>query len=101
MNEFFKSIVDANTADYKDFIGDVQRHGCASGCVSELAYYSQTDAIFDQYEVEIIEWAEESGFEDMVKGGLIKRWDTLFGLRSPANRQLLVWSAFEDFVSGY
>lgn len=101
MNKFFKSIVDANTADYESFISDVQQYGCESGCVPELIYYHQTNAIFDKYEDALIDWAEASGFEDMVKDGYIKRWDTLLGLHSASNRCLLVWAAFEDFVNQY
>lgn len=41
------------------FIEDLARHGCGSGMVSELIYYSDTEAFFKKYSEEIFEIASE------------------------------------------
>jgi len=47
------------------FISDVLQYGCVSGSVSELIYYSDTHAFYDQYYYEIEElrqsFEEETG----------------------------------------
>ena len=41
--------------DIKGYIEDIVRHGCISGCVSSMIYYSDTEKFFDEYSSEIFD----------------------------------------------
>lgn len=49
----------AYTVIYQDdpetYLSDILNYGCIPGCVSELIYYSDTHAFYDQYYYEIEE----------------------------------------------
>ena len=72
-NNVMEILVDMQYEGYElqDVIVDVLNHGCASGIVSSLIYYSQTrkffidnmDEIFDLYNEYIQEFGEGLGFE--------------------------------------
>lgn len=50
---------------------DIAQHGCASGCASGMIYYSETQALFEQYKDDLFEimenWAEETGESPSIK----------------------------------
>lgn len=67
------------------YISDVLQHGCVSGWVSELIYYSQTHAFYDQYYDEIEElrqtYEDETGCTIQIKYDL---------------KNFFAWFAFEE-----
>lgn len=71
--------------DIKAFFSDLQQHGCISGMISPLIYYSDTHQFFDDYYYEIEELREE--FEDSI-GEPIKITGDL--------KNTLAWFAFEE-----
>ena len=72
-NNVMEILVDMQYEGYElqDVIADVLNHGCASGIVGALTYYSQTrkffidnmDEIFDLYNEYVREFGEGLGFE--------------------------------------
>ena len=72
-NNVMEILVDMQYEGYElqDVITDVLNHGCASGIVGALTYYSQTrkffidnmDEIFDLYNEYVQEFGEGLGFE--------------------------------------
>ncbi len=73
-------------------------HGCQTGIVGSLVYYSQTTAFFKKYESEIADLVSEavSGF-GMSLGELFKDWDNNDPFaRDLHNRNLLAWFAYEE-----
>lgn len=72
-----------NYDDSVSYFNDVLTYGCASGTVSELMYYYQTEKFFDAYADEIFELYNESKEE--------------YGeINIELNKNNLSWFAFEE-----
>ena len=74
-------------------------HGCSTGVVGSLVYYSQTTAFFKKYENEIkelcIDLMGECGVDS--PSDLFRDWDRYDPFaRSPHNQNLLAWFAYEE-----
>ena len=99
IKEKFQEIYDANIEDYGDaekFKSDLLQNGCVSGMVSELIYYKDTVALYDEFEDECDEWLNEQ----IEQTGL--RPDQLFRYRdnsinSDLNKNIVIWAMFEEF----
>lgn len=69
------------------FFSDLLQHGCVSGMVNDLIYYSDTHTFFDRFYEEIEElreeWEENTGEPIKIKGDL---------------KNDLAWFAFEETV---
>ena len=48
-------ILEEGHDDTIGYIENINNYGCASGCVSALIYYSDTESFFDKYSNEILE----------------------------------------------
>ncbi|MBO6516073.1 MAG: hypothetical protein JJ975_05945 [Bacteroidia bacterium] len=71
----------------QSWILDLQRYGCISGMVSDLIYYKDTVAFFDQHEDEILNLAKTFEFSaDPVKVGMTGFKNTM------------AWFAFETLA---
>ena len=89
--------------DYDDkhaIFNEVLEHGCQSGIVSRLIYYSDTLKFFDDHRDEIKELLKET--MDEAGAGSPKelfgdKWDEsdVF-VEETSNRNLLAWFAFEE-----
>ena len=86
--------------EYKNYLEDVTTHGCSSGMVSGLIYYTDTSAFYEQHVKEINERLREA----LADHGLDYPGD-LFGnawddedplVVDKNNRNLLAWFAYED-----
>lgn len=68
--------------EQKQYMEDVMQHGCVSGMVTELIYYSDTEAWFNEFRDDIMELLYEvmdlygcyEGDEEMIFGD---KWNTL------------------------
>lgn len=79
-------LTDAQTdEDVINFLKDLQKHGCQSGMVSSLIYYSQTHAFFDTHYDEIEDlrqdYKDSCGIDIQIKHDL---------------KNTLSWFAFEE-----
>lgn len=89
-----------NYDDKTSIFKDVLYHGCQSGIVGELIYYSDTVAFYKRYRTEINKLLSET----MDNTGLYnlaelfgKRWDTEDPLATNVyNQNLLAWFGFEE-----
>lgn len=89
-SELTKEVIEIalDNDNYKNPIGyfkDVLQYGCASGIVTELIYYYQTEEFFDRHVDEILE------IYDTILGQGIK-------LNMEINRNNLSWLAFEETI---
>jgi len=57
--ETIKQWVEDRVKDEEIHLEDVIEHGCVSGCVSSLIYYSDTVKFYDKFEDEIWDMLEE------------------------------------------
>ena len=91
-----------NEDDYTDALNDLLEHGCQSGMVSELIYYSDTVKFYNKHRVEIdnllAETLEDLGCDG--PAGLFRdKWDKTDPLaRGDLNKNLLAWFAFEEIA---
>lgn len=90
-------------SDYsnKDYIfRDVLEHGCVSGVVSELIWYSQTTAFYKRYREEINELLKDCMYSTglySMKDLFGKNWDDEDPLIIDThNQNLLAWFGFEE-----
>ena len=89
-----------NYDDKKNIFTDVLYHGCQSGMVSFLIWYSDTVRFYKQYKTEI----DEMLYDVMSETGIYslpdlfgKRWDKEDPLgNSDYNMNLLAWFGFEE-----
>ena len=93
----------SNWSDYSDkknIFTDVLYHGCQSGIVGELIYYTDTVRFYKQYREEI----NDLLYEIMNETGIFspselfgKKWDKEDPLAQyDFNQNLLAWFAFEE-----
>jgi len=85
-----QSAVAQEVLDYDDpqsFFSDLQQHGCVSGMVNSLIYYSDTHAFYDKHYSEIEElrtdYEESTGEPLQIKGDL---------------KNYLAWFTFEQMA---
>ena len=80
-------------------IADVVLEGCQSGIVSELIYYSDSCAFYEQYEGEIWDRLDQMSC-DMGEASILHLIATFNGAKSVGShdqfRNLLAWWACED-----
>lgn len=85
--------------DYPSAGADLLQHGCQSGMVSDLIYYSDTVKFYEEHQEEIDamlqELCEDCGCRpDELFGD---KWDETDPLaRQDLNRNLLAWFGFEE-----
>jgi len=98
-----KSICDEHIADYDDpqeFINDLMSHGCISGMIGELIYYSDTMAFYETHKENISALLAETmdGLgADSPRGVFGDKWDASDPLiLEGTNQNLLAWFAFEE-----
>lgn len=72
-----------------DWIDDLESHGCVSGMVGCLVYYSDTRKVYEDNEDEILSFLEDAEFSDE---------PGIYDLGHIANRR--VWAAFERSARG-
>lgn len=91
-----------NWHDYSDktyIFRDVLEHGCQSGVVSELVWYSQTTAFYKKYRDEINELLSEIMSETGLynPSDLFRNWETEDLLAIDTyNQNILAWFGFEE-----
>jgi hypothetical protein len=100
--EVVSMVLDCSYDDLKQYMDDVLQHGCQSGMVGGLIYYSDTKAFYQNFKEEIntllYELMSDTG-EYSPKGMFGDKWDeedplALFDL----NQNLLAWFGFEETV---
>lgn len=85
--------------DYPSAGQDLLEHGCQSGVVSDLIYYTDTVAFYDKHQEEIDEMLAEACEDcgcrpDQLFGD---NWDSDDPLaRGDLNKNLLAWFGFEE-----
>lgn len=103
LREYVKDWIDRKAEDYDSreaVMKDLIQHGCQSGMVSELIYYTDTLAFYKEYREEIdallYETIDETGFQPnelFAQSG----WDPKDPLaRETNNINLLAWFGFEE-----
>ncbi|MBN8669512.1 MAG: hypothetical protein J0L80_02425 [Chitinophagales bacterium] len=73
--------------DIRDFFNDLLHHGCQSGMVGSLIYYSDTHAFFDKHYREIEELRYEYGQQlgvPLQPNGDLKNWYAWFAFEETA-----------------
>lgn len=85
-----KATVANEALDHDDitcFFSDLLRHGCQSGIVGSLIYYSDTHKFYDTYyhEIEEIRYGLEQSFGESLKpNGDLKNWYAWLGFEETA-----------------
>lgn len=107
-SDFYEFVVDDIENDCEDYEGetlkdkmiarcdDISEHGCVSGMVSSLIYYSDTTAVFDKYADDIydlIESYDPDTFLDVLKTHVNT---TEIILNCDTSKNWIVWLAYED-----
>jgi len=95
--EVIKDALDSENIE--TYFNDLLTHGCVSGMVGRLIYYSDTVKFYDRYEDEIEDLLDETR-EEM---GYSNRFDMIGSLNGAENvgditqeKNLLAWFAFEE-----
>jgi len=88
-----------DSENIETYFNDLLTHGCVSGMVGKLIYYSDTVKFYDRYEDEIENLLDETR-EEM---GYSNRFDMIGSLNGAENvgdmtqeKNLLAWFAFEE-----
>lgn len=87
--------------EIESYMKDVLHHGCQSGIVGELIYYSDTVEFFNKYKREInsilVNTMDELGAESPSE--IFRDWDNEDPLAEDShNQNLLAWFGFEETV---
>ena len=102
LEQHVKDWIKDNSYDDYNLVDDLLQHGCQSGMVGHLIYYSDTVSFYEKYQNEIdtllSEMLEETGLSiDELFGD---KWDTEDPLaRDTFNQNLLAWFGFEETAS--
>lgn len=85
----------------QEAIDELMEHGCQSGMVSGLIYYTDTTKFFEEHKAEISELLKEvlssTGLDTAELFG--DKWDTDDPLcMDTTNQKLLAWFGFEETV---
>ena len=102
LEQHVKDWIKDNSYDDYNPLDDLLQHGCQSGMVSHLIYYSDTVSFYTRYQVEIndllSEMLEEIGVSINELFG--DKWDSKDPLaRDTFNQNLLAWFGFEETAS--
>ena len=81
-------ILDRSEDELITFLQDLANHGCVSGMVGPLVYYTDTHAFYDKNYAEI-EWLREE-YEDQIGEPLAIKGDL---------KNFLAWFAFETIAN--
>ena len=103
LQEEVREIIESETKDYspeerRQWLNDLRQHGCISGMVSDLVYYTDTIEFYKRHEDEIDLMVKEI-CEDIGKGPakLFKNWDDEdFFAKELNNQNILAWFGFEE-----
>ena len=90
---------DQNADDYTSYLQEVCQHGCVSGIVSGLIYYTDTLAFYQKHQEEINDMLKEaiSQIGDSPTDVFGDKWDKDDPLAmDTSNQNLLVWFAYEE-----
>ena len=84
---------------YTSALSDLMEHGCQSGMVSDLIYYTDTTAFYQEHKEEI--WKLLDGLLDDTglerTQDLLRDWDgSDSGAEETHNQNLLAWFGFEE-----
>ena len=101
IRDAFEEIYDSAVEGYdskEKFDEDLAKHGCISGMVCGLIYYSDTTELFDNFEDECNDWLEELTEETSLNPfELFHNWDV--AINSKCNKNTVIWAMFEDYVA--
>jgi len=96
------SILDHEENEIKGYIEDVLNHGCESGIVGELIYYSDTVKFYEEFKTEIKTMLKEAMEETGLKSPqelFGKKWDEEdYFAEEDLNKNLLAWFGYEETV---
>jgi len=89
------------TADAAAFLRDLSSHGCSSGMVGDLIYYTDTIPFFKRHKKEILALAKEQASDYGMSVGQVLEglngWDKDDPLaEEETNQNLLAWYGFEE-----
>jgi len=92
-------INDLSDEDPETWLGDLMQHGCQSGMVKGLVYYTDTTAFYQRHQSEIDamlkELCDDCGCTPSELFG--DKWDDEdFFAREELNQNLLAWFGFEE-----
>ncbi len=100
IRDAFEEIYESEIKAYdnkEQFDEVLAKHGCISGIVGSLMYYSDTTELFDNFEDECNDWLEESTKETgMNPFELFHNWDV--AINSAYNKNTVIWAMFEEYV---
>jgi hypothetical protein len=94
------SLLDVGTEEeIESYINDLMNHGCVSGMVGELIYYSDTIKFYEKYKYEINDLLKETldqcGYKHPAE--LLRDWDEEDSLAlEQSNQNLLAWFGYEE-----
>lgn len=97
-----ESLIDQGEENVKSYIEDLMQHGCVSGMVGELIYYSDTLKFYEDYKQEIKsmlkEAMDETGFKSPAELFGDKWDDEDYFAEETQNQNLLAWFGYEETV---
>ena len=103
LKEAYNELIESNLnepEERKAYLQDLVQYGGASGMLSGLIYYGDTEEFFDKYHEEITtmlqDLKEETGLDEKELFG--RNWDAVHGLLSQQNRCVLCWFAIEQLA---
>ena len=87
-----------STSEIKSYIDDVLNHGCQSGIVGELIYYTDTEKFYNKYKKDInellTEFVSDTGLQP---SELLRDFDKDdFLIQETHNKNVLAWFGCED-----
>ena len=91
--EIIDIILDHEYEGLESFISNVLNHGCASGVVSELIYYYQTEEFFNTFKDEINDLAHSLS-EDIYSNP----FELYYNLNGGCSKNNLSWFTFEEIT---
>jgi len=97
--ETIKQWVEDKVKDEEIHLEDVIEHGCVSGCVSSLIYYSDTVKFYDKFEDEIWDMLEEDT-NQFGNDNILQTISQFNGSKNVGNlyqfKNLLTWYSVEE-----
>ncbi len=91
-------IMDRTESERIHFITDTLKHGCVSGMVGELIYYSDTCKFYNEHKEDIFDLADESG----ICNSAVELFASLNGAKDvhsvDEEENLRAWFGFEEML---